>query len=158
MTGPKGSLWKWSVGATSIILLVLLWQCGSALVQGRKLANAAVRHFHQQLNTEEYDEIYQEADEGFKNGQTHDEIIEFLRAVHSKLGNTGDEKQINIRADANTHGAFITARYSTAFVSGTATETFTWIKSSGILKLHAYHIQSNALILRQEKPTAHPNR
>jgi|HubBroStandDraft_5_1064220.scaffolds.fasta_scaffold60930_3 hypothetical protein len=156
-TRPKRVLWKWSLGATGVILLFLLWQCGFALVQGRKLANTAVRHFHQQLNTEEYDGIYNEADGGFKTGQNHDELIEFLHAVHKKLGNAGDEKQVNIRADTNTHGTFITTWYSTAFVRGTATEVFTWVKSNGSLKLYAYHIQSNALILNEERPAAQPN-
>ena len=153
-TRPKAVLWKWSLAATVVILLFLMWQCGSALVQGRKLANAAVRHFHQQLNTEEYEEIYREADDGFKAGQSHDESIKFLQAVHKKLGDAGDEKQVSVRADTNTHGTFITTWYSTAFATGTATETFTWVKTSGTLKLYAYHIQSNALILNQEKPAA----
>jgi deoxyribodipyrimidine photolyase-like uncharacterized protein len=156
-TRPKRALWKWSLVATGVILVFLLWQCGSALVQGRKLANAAVRHFHQQLNTEDYEEIYNEADDLFKAGQNHDELIRLLRAVHKKLGNAGDEKQVNVRADVNTNGTFITTWYSTAFVSGTATEMFTWVRSGGTLKLYSYHIESNGLILNEEKPAAQPN-
>jgi len=123
-----------------------MWQCGSALVQGRKLATAAVRHFHQQLNAEKYEEIYREADEGFRAGQSHDELIQFLQAVHKKLGNAGDEKQVNIRVDTNTRGTFTTTWYNTTFVNGTASERFTWVKSDGALELYAYHIESNALL------------
>jgi hypothetical protein len=145
-TPPKRVLWKWSLAATAVILAFLMWQCGSALVQGRKLANAAVQHFHQQLNTEEYEEIYRSADEGFRTGQSHDELIKFLQAVHKKLGNAGDATQTNIRVDTNTQGTFTTTWYSTAFANGTAKETFTWTKGSGTLKLYGYHIESNALL------------
>jgi hypothetical protein len=151
---PKRELWKWSLAVTIVILLFSMWQCGSALVQGRKLANAAVRHFHQQLNTEEYEEIYRETDDRFKAGQSHDEFVKFLQAVHKKLGDAGEEKQVSIRADTNTYGTFITTWYSTAFATSTATETFIWVKSSGTLKLYGYHIQSNDLILNQEKSAA----
>jgi Protein of unknown function (DUF4019) len=147
----KRVLWKWSAAVTGIILLFLMWQCGLALVQGRKLSDAAVRHFHEQLNSQKYDEIYREADDGFKAGQSHDELIMFLQAVHKKLGDARDEKQVSIRADTNTHGRFITAWYRTAFTSGSAVETFIWVESSGTLKLYGYHIQSNALILKEQK-------
>lgn len=150
----KWVLWKWSLAVTGVILLLLMWQCGSAFVQGRKQANAAVHHFHQQLNTEEYEEIYRESDDGFKAGQNHDELIEFLQAVHRKLGNAGDATRTSIRVDTNTHGTFITTWYRTAFATGSATEMFIWVESSGTLKLYGYHIQSNALILHQDKPGA----
>jgi hypothetical protein len=123
-----------------------MWQCGSALVQGRKLATASVRHFHQQLNAEEYEEIYRDADGGFRAGQSHDELIKFLQVVHRKLGNAGHENQVNIRVDTNARGTFTTTWYSTIFVNGTASERFTWVSSGGVLKLYAYHIESNALL------------
>ena len=123
-----------------------MWQCSSALVQGRKLATASVRHFHQQLNAEEYEEIYREADEGFRAGQSHDELVKFLQAVHRKLGNAGHENQINIRVDTNTRGTFTTTWYNTSFVNGPASERFTWVTGGGALKLYGYHIESNALL------------
>jgi len=139
-------LWKWSVAAAAVILVFLMWRCGSALVQGRKLANAAVQHFHEQLNAEEYEGIYVDADDGFRAGQTHDELIKFLQAVHKKLGNAGDTTQSNIRVDSNTRGTFTTTSYKTTFANGAATESFTWVTSGGALKLYRYYIESNALI------------
>lgn len=129
-----------------------MWRCGSALVQGRKLADAAIKEFHQRLNAGDYEGIYREADEGFRTGQGHDESIRFLETVHKKLGLAGPETQLNVRVDTNTRGTFLTAQYSTGFATGNATEMFTWIKSNGTLKLYGYHIQSNALVL--DKPAA----
>jgi hypothetical protein len=129
-----------------------MWQCGSALVQGRELADAAVRHFHQQLNARNYEGIFREADQGFKAGQGHDESIRFLEAVHQQLGLAGPETRVSIRVEANPGGTFLTTQYSTMFAAAAATEMFTWVKSSGTLKLNAYHIQSNALIMEQKEP------
>jgi hypothetical protein len=126
------------------------WQCGSALVRGRKLADGAVQHFHQQLNAEEYDEIYGETDDRFRAGQSRDELIKFLQAVHKKLGDAGDTTQASIRVDTNTHGTFTTTRYNTTFVNGGATETFTWVNGDGGLKLYEYHIESNALVIPRD--------
>lgn len=115
-------------------------------MRARKLATASVRHFHLQLNAEEYEEIYRGADGGFRAGQSHDELIKFLQVVHRKLGNAGYENQVNIRVDTNARGTFTTTWYSTTFVNVTASERFTWVSSGGALKLYAYHIESNALL------------
>ncbi len=145
-TPPKRVPWKWSLAVGAVVLVFLMWQCGSALVRGRKLATASVRHLHQQLNAEEYDAIYRDADEGFRAGQSHDELIKFLQVVHRELGNAVHEKQVNIRVDTNTRGTFTTTWYTTTFVNGTASERFTWVTVGGALKLYAYHIESNALL------------
>ena len=116
-------------------------------MQGRGLANAAVNHFHEQLNAEEYEEICRESDAGFTGAQNHDELIQFLQAVHKKLGNAGNATLASIRVDTNTHGTFTTTWYNTPFANGAAVETFTWVKSSGALKLYAYHIESRALVV-----------
>jgi hypothetical protein len=142
----KRILWKWSIAVAAVVLVFLMWQCGSALVHGQKLATASVRHFHQQLNAEEYEEIYREADEGFRAGQSHDELIKFLQVVHGKLGNADHENQVNIRVDTNTRGTFTTTWYNTTFVNGTASERFTWVTGGDVLKLYAYHVESNALL------------
>jgi hypothetical protein len=142
----KGILWKWSLGITAILMTYMTWQCGSALVQGRKLASLQVRHFHEQLNAERYEDICREVDPTFAAAQSHEELIKLFTGVHKKLGNAGAEHQINIRVDANTNGTFITTYYSTEFSSGTATETFIWHKSNGSLSLVGYNVQSRALL------------
>ena len=110
----KRVLWKWSGAATVLILVFLMWQCGSALLQGRKLADVAVRHFHEQLNAADYEGICREADQGFGN-QGHDQTIRFLEAVHRKLGVAGTETRLNIRVETNPGGTFLTTQYSTMF-------------------------------------------
>ena len=143
---PKRAWWKWSLGLTALFLIYLMWQCGSALRQGRVLAEPAVQTFHAEFNAGQYEEIYQEADAGFTGAGKHDELVKFLAAVHTKLGDAGVTNQVNILVNANTSGTFITTRYDTTFTRGTAVETFTWVKEGGTVKLYGYHIESNALI------------
>jgi hypothetical protein len=145
---PKVVLWKWSLLITAIVLAVLMWQCGSALLEGRKLANGAVRHFHEQLNAEEYEQILQEAADGFTRSGKHEDLVGFLQAVHTKLGGAESESLINLGANSSTNGTFITSRYNTKFDRGAAAETFTWIRSGANLKLYGYNVQSNALLKR----------
>ncbi len=139
-------LWKASLAVTAIMLVFLMWQCGSTIVQGQKLADTAVRHFHEQLNAENYENISREADEGFRAGQSREQLTNFLGAVHKKLGNANREKQLSIRIETNARGIFETTWYRTTFDNGTANERFTWVKNGSALKLYEYHIESNALL------------
>jgi hypothetical protein len=147
-TGKKGIqvFWKWSFFITAVVLAFFMWQCGSGLLQGRRSSNEAVRQFHEKLNAGEYDLICQDASELFTRSATHDELIQLFQGVHAKLGSADSEKLLNIAVNANTFGTFITARYNTQFTSGPGVETFSWIKSTGALKLAGYNVQSNALL------------
>ena len=144
---PKRVLWKWSLVITAVIAVFLAWQCGSGILQGQKLASVAVQHFHEQLNAGRYEDIYQEATEGFRGGSKREELVKFLTAVHAKLGNAGAPSAGSINVNATPGGTFVTTQYNTKFEKGDATETFTWLKTAGTLKLQGYNIQSNALIL-----------
>jgi hypothetical protein len=145
---PKIIIWKWTLVATALFFAYLMWECGSGLYQGGVQANGAVRHFHQELNDGQYEQICQEAETGFCETTKHDEVTSFLQGVHKKLGNATAESLIGMNVNANTNGTFITTRYNSTFADGSAEETFTWVKSSGKLKLHGYNIQSNAFILK----------
>ena len=143
----KWALWKWSLLVTGVMAALLMWQCGSALVQGRNLSNPAVQHFHDELNADRYDEIYREGDDGFIRSGKEEDLVKFLQAVHTKLGDAGAASLVNIRVNATTSGTFIVTQYNTTFARGPAVETFTWVKRSGTLKLHGYHIESTALVV-----------
>jgi len=145
---PKVILWKWTLVATALVFAYLMWECGSGLYQGGAQSNAAVRHFHQELNNSQFEQICQEAEAGFCETTKPDEVASFLQAVHKKLGNATAENVAGLHVEANTSGTFIRATYNSTFTEGSAQETFTWIKSGGHLKLHGYNIQSNVFVLK----------
>jgi hypothetical protein len=67
---PKRVLWKWSFAITAAVLAFLMWQCGSTSYSGRELANNAVRRFHTEFNSGEYDEICREGVEGLSERES----------------------------------------------------------------------------------------
>lgn len=74
--------------------------------------------------------------------------MQFLSAVHRKLGAASEANFVNINVNATTGGTFVTCTYQSAFAQGRAVETFVWKKSlSGDLKLYSYNIQSKELVL-----------
>jgi hypothetical protein len=139
-------LWKWSLVITALFVTYLMWECGSGLYQGSRLADGAIKHFHRELNDAEYEQICQEADPRFSSGNTHDELIKFLRGVHTKLGNETAGSLGNLQVSANTNGTFIVTSYSSTFDAGKADETFTSARKGSVLRLVNYNIQSNAFV------------
>lgn len=143
----KGVVWKWSIAVSVVVLGFLMWQCGSALMAGRSLSNAAVYDFHAQLNQEQYEQIFADADGGFQQSGGKDETIQFLQAVHRKLGNAGQASLTNVTVQAIAGATYIVAVYNTKFERGEAAEKFTWTKKDGRLRLHGYNVESKALII-----------
>jgi hypothetical protein len=138
----KRLLWKWSIGITAIILIFYAWQCGSAIMLSRNSVEGLVRHFHEQLNTAQFEQISREASEGFNHAQS----VKLFGAIHSKLGDAGDQKLINTSINTGSDGTFVTTRYKTEFAHGSAIETFTWIRKSSSLKLYGYNIESDVFL------------
>ena len=142
---PRVILWKWTLLVSGVFVAYLMWQCGSGLYQGAEQSKAAVHHFHDQLNNSEFEKIVEEADPAFsKSG--HDELIEFLQAVHTKLGNATSESIGGVHVNATTNGTFVVVSFDSTFTGGTARETFTWIKRTSGLKLQGYHVESKAFL------------
>jgi hypothetical protein len=143
---PKRILWKWSIAVTAVLLIFLMWQCGSTLYTGSKLADQQVERFHGQLNRGEFEAICREADEGFSEDDKREEFMRFLESVHRKLGNAESGKRVNLNVQATNGSTFVTSQYNSEFESGQADETFTWRKSGNTLKLYRYNVQSAAFL------------
>jgi hypothetical protein len=119
------------------------WQCASTLAYNKRLTRAAVQQFHQEFNDGEYHKIFTEADPGFTEGKTEDDLVKFLIAIHMQLGDAGAVYLTNINVNAKTNGTFTTVRCKTTFSRGSAMETFTWMKMGNTLKLYGYDIQGS---------------
>jgi len=128
-----------------VAVAYLFWQCGSAVMHGRRLSNAAVQNFHQQLNAEKYDEIFDTADESFRTSKSKEDSLKVLRTVHAKLGNARSETLTQVTMQTTGAGTFVITTYTTTFEQGEAVERFTWVKRGETLFLRGYHVDSNAL-------------
>src|ERR1700678_4554653 len=117
--------------------------CGSVgpgMTAGARLSDDAVHHFHSQLDSQAYDDIVGNSDEAFQNSANHDELTKFLSGVHSKLGSSHGFTRTNIFVNATTNGTFIKVTYQSRFDQGNPTESFTWKKANGGLKLVRYDV------------------
>ena len=138
--------WKWSFAIAGLVLILLMWRCGSAMVTGMRQSDAAVQQFHQRLNRQEYEQILAAADPAFVSGQRQEEVARFLQAVRSKLGEVKSESRAYLWVNATPNGTLITGQYQTEFASGPASETFTWKRQGETLMLVGYNIRSNSLL------------
>lgn len=145
---PRRFFPKWLIALGVILLLAVLWKCGSALYEGRRLANAFAQDFHQKLNNGQFEDIYSAADDGFTRSGRHEDLVNFFENVHAKLGNAGKQSLVNLRINATTNGTFLIAQYNSIFDRGRAVETFTFVKSGNSLRLYGYNIQSDALVAK----------
>jgi Protein of unknown function (DUF4019) len=132
----------WSLTASAIILTLLLWRCGTSLYRASLASDAARAEFHKRLNSEQYHEIYAQADRQFRNSASEEDITSFLRGVHEKLGNAGDAKRQNIVVKTTPGGTYATVIYETKFTSGSGTETYVWRLDGERLLLVGYNLQS----------------
>ena len=143
----KRVLWKWSLAFTAVVLIFLMWQCGSGLLHGRSLSAQAVHHFHEQFNHSQYGEIWAQAGENFRDAEKEQDWADLAAAIHRKLGNAGAGSLSHLNVNATTGGTFITAVYTTHFDRGDALETFIWKKDGSSVTLYSYNVQSNVLVL-----------
>jgi hypothetical protein len=136
--------WKWSLVAVVLLFGLfgyLAWQMRSGMSAAARLSDDAVRHFHSQLDSEAYADIVRDSDEAFRNSANSDEIIKFLRSVHSKLGAARVVASTDVFVNASTSATIIRVTYKSTFDQGDAVETFTWKKAGGALRLVRYDIR-----------------
>jgi hypothetical protein len=144
------TVWIFGAIGTAVIavpiVIFVVWYAGSTFLSGKKLADAAVSHFHDELNAGQYDEIIAEADPGFSHSLSHDGAVLYLSDLHGDLGDAGAATFLSINMNSSTgEGTTVFCVYNTAFARGPAYETFIWKKYGSALKLYGYRVRSNAL-------------
>src|SRR6266508_954891 len=113
------------VPALALVAMIVVSACGGFAANGT--AEDAVARFHQQLDGERWDEMWEEADDLFKGSTTRVKFTELFAAIHRKLGNVTSSKQ-------------------TEFAEGRATEKFNWRVYGQRVRLVGYNVNSSALI------------
>jgi hypothetical protein len=103
------------------------------------------------LDAEKYADIYQSADELFKNATTEGNFTAILQAVHRKLGavHTAVQRGFYSRDQVGPNaGSYVSLTYDTEFAEGQATESFNYRVVDGKVRMVGYSIQSALLITR----------
>jgi hypothetical protein len=129
-------------GIAALVAGVILLYLGKGGYHNYRLASAAVERFHQQLNAAEYDTIYSEATNDFRQSSNHDDTIRFLQSVHDKMGNAGKTSTIGFHMNWNKGHLWVNRVLNTQFALGQGQENFIWILEQDQLQLYGYHITS----------------
>ena len=119
-----------------------------SLTKGKGIAEHAVVQFHDKYNAEQYQGIYDQADDAFKKSAKQEDFLAFLQAVQRKLGMVKQSKQIGWYVNATTLGTIVTLTYDTEFAEGHANEQFVFRVSGDQAKLYRYNINSPLLIIK----------
>lgn len=134
-------VWTILIGG-GVVTLLLLGTCGRSAYNSYRTADDAVARFHEQLDSEQYEEIYGDATDEFRNASSRQQQITFFKTVREKMGNSGKRSIRGFHVNVSTNGTFVNAAYRTEFGSGPADETFVWRMDEGKPRLWSYHIDS----------------
>ena len=134
-----------------VIVSVLNFACG---VQTERRGipaevEAAVGTISDDIATERYEKIYNEASELWRQAATPDESTATLKTLRSKLGPVENRNLQSATEQQNSGGplqgrAYIVS-YQTKFQNGEGMETFTLVERNGRWALARYFVNSTAL-------------
>lgn len=131
--------------AKAVVIALALAGCSSA--GDLAAADREVARFHQMLNSAQLNQIYEGASPDMHRTTTKERFVEFLDAVHRKLGRVRKAERQSFNVQVGTGGRMTTVQYRTDFEAGPAQETFVFRTSGADAKLAGYHINSDPLIL-----------
>src|SRR5215510_4002215 len=95
-----------------------------AIAKHKENAEKGVTRFHQQLNDEQYHEIYVQSDKLFQESASEADMVALLGAVHAKLGTVKFAAPQGWHVNATPTGTFVTLGYDVDFSEGKGQEEF----------------------------------
>lgn len=138
---------KLSLLIALLMVCLLVDSCSSSA--NKQLAEDGVTQFHLQLDSGQYNAIYNGTDEKFRQVSSEKDFTLLLDAVHRKLGRVQNAELKNFQIGWYAgQGQTVTLIYHTQFAEGRADERFVWHISGGQPLLVGYNINSNDLITR----------
>ncbi len=128
-----------------VLCLLAVGLNGCLLVEDFDDAEQSVAAFHEYLNREAYDKIWDMTAPAFREPQVRADARALFSAMHDRLGPALESEQIDASAYASANeGATVTLVYHTTFERGRATETFVFAMESGKPLIWNYNISSDA--------------
>ena len=127
--------------------IFLLTACSDTL-QGKGVAEPEVAHFHQLLQSKDFETIYDNAAPEFRSAVPKKKVLALFAAIDRKLGPVMKSKQINWGVNTQNLVTTVTLVYASKFQEGDATETFTFYVSNGKPALAGYNIASIDMLIK----------
>ncbi len=120
----------------------------SSMKAGREAADKAIAEFHERLDAGSFAEIYDAASPEFQKAGTRKGCVQYLEAVHRKLGKVRSSTNQGWQVRATTSGTFVAVTQDTTFETGRGIESFRFAVRDGSAVLVGYDINSTDLIVK----------
>jgi hypothetical protein len=112
------------------------------------MATNGVTRVHAQMDNLQFADIYSQADDALRSVTKQQDFLDFVSAVHRKLGKVQSATQSSYLVNFTTLGTPVRLNYRTKFEGGDAQEEFVWKIKGQSAALVGYHINSTALIIK----------
>lgn len=111
-------------------------------------AAAEISTFHADLDAGNLEAIWADSGKELRESTPRREFLEFLGAIHEKLGSVKSSEQVGWNTNATLDGTFVTINMATTFENGAAQEQFIYRKDEAELKLIGYNINSRDMMVK----------
>jgi hypothetical protein len=119
---------------------------GCAADDGQNRLSHQLTHLHEQMNAEDINAIYKEADPGFREGTSKADFAKLFLAIHRRMGDAGSGFMKDTEVESSFSGTYVTMWIDTDFTyDPDAEERIVWRGHDGVYKLYRYDIQSRLL-------------
>ncbi len=126
--------------ALLVLCCLLLASCGFR--RSRILAEQGVKEFHDLMDREQYEAIYNASDDSLKKTMSLSDFVAYLRDIHSRLGNAKRSSVTGFSVNSSPgQGAQVALAMETEFDRGTAQERFLWRVTGGRTVLLDYRAE-----------------
>jgi hypothetical protein len=126
---------------------LLLFACTDT-IQGKSVAEAKVAAFHERLNAGQYEEIYSEAGDEFRNVAPKEKVLTLFSAIDNKLGKVKSSSTKTWNVKTYNFVTTVVLVVDTQFERGVGTESFTFRVSGDKATLLGYNINSLDMMTR----------
>ena len=141
----------WKRVALAVVCAALGTSClcnPGTMVAGPERAKVAVASFHASVNAERYGELWDAASDDLHEASSKERFVALLAAVRRKLGPVTGTTNAGWRVTSRNLRTYVDLTQQTRFEKGQATEQFRFAISGDEVRLVAYHVSSEDLILR----------
>jgi hypothetical protein len=101
---------------------------------------------HEQMNGQDWEGIYKNADEGFRQGMSFDDFKKLFSKVHKTLGDAGAGYTKDTQVQSTFDGTYVTMWLDSDFTNDPQVhEKVVWHESGTTFKLYRYDVDSPLL-------------
>ncbi len=130
------------------VFIAVLIMGGCGFSDNLRIAADGVTRVHAQMDNQQFADIYSQADDSLRAATNQKDFLDFVSAVHRKLGKVQSVSQISYFVNFTTSGPQVRLNYQTKFEEGEGKEEFLWKIKGNQAVLVGYHINSNALVVK----------